>query len=465
MSRCASARADGVGEVRADRPHGSVVGRGVGRAGRSGATVGAAGPGAAPRWGTVDSVLHRGGTTHGPRRLAAAVAVLPLLVLAGCGGSEPRPAGGTTSSTSTGPSSDPTPPPDPEAEAAAAREAQVDAALAGLDRRRQIAQLFVVGVPATDPSADAVELLRDAGVGGVFLRGRSTLAATDLAAATSRWTGLTPGIRPWVAADQEGGNVQTLSGPGFGPLPRAVDQGALPPDQLAGLADGLGASLASAGINLDLAPVVDVVPAGTERSNRPIGYYGRQYGSTAAAVVPAAGAVVDGLAAHGVTATIKHFPGLGRVEGNTDDSSGVTDTVTTRDDEQVAAFGTLAASPAAPFVMTSSATYALLDPSAPAAFSPVVVSDLLRGQLGFDGVVISDDLGDARAVQDLPPGERAVRFLAAGGTLVLTVTPAVLPAMIDAVVARDSADPAFADQVDAAVRTALLAKAERGLLG
>jgi beta-N-acetylhexosaminidase len=402
--------------------------------------------------------------------------VLLVLLLAACSGSEPRRAAessrpATTSSSSSGssapaPSSaSPTPTPDPEAVAAAAREAQVDAALAGLDRRRQVAQLFVVGVPATDPSAAAAALIRDTGVGGVFLRGRSDLAATALAAATAQWAGLTPGLRAWVAADQEGGNVQTLSGPGFADLPRAVDQGALPPEQLAALADGLGGSLAAAGITLDLAPVADVVPAGTERGNAPIGAYGRQYGDTAAAVLPAATTVVDGLAAHGVTATVKHFPGLGRVVGNTDDSAGVTDTVTTAEDEQVAAFGTLATLPAAPFVMTSSATYARIDPTAPAAFSPVVVTDLLRGRLGYTGVVISDDLGSAAAVQDVGPGDRAVRFLAAGGTLVLTVTAAVLPPMIDAVLARAAADPAFSAQVDAAVRTALLAKAERGLLG
>ncbi|MGY1742160.1 MULTISPECIES: glycoside hydrolase family 3 N-terminal domain-containing protein [unclassified Blastococcus] len=407
--------------------------------------------------------------SSGASRLVAALGVLLLLVLAACGGSgsrsaEPSPtASGSGGTSSAAPSA--TPAPDPEAAAAAAREAQVDAALAGMDRRRQVAQLFVVGVPADAPGPAAEPLLRDTGVGGVFLRGRSAVAAADLAAVTGAWAGLTPGLRPWVAVDQEGGAVQTLSGPGFADLPTAHDQGALPPDQLAALADGLGASLASAGVNLDLAPVVDVVPAGTERGNAPIGYYGRQYGATAAAVVPAAGAVLDGLATHGVTGTVKHFPGLGRVAGNTDDSTGVTDTVTTRDDEQVAAFGTLAGSPAAPFVMTSSATYALIDPAAPAAFSPVVVTDLLRGQLGFDGVVISDDLGAAQAVQDVAPGDRAVRFLAAGGTLVLTVTPGALTAMIDAVLARADADPAFAERVDAAVRTALRAKAERGLLG
>ncbi|WP_158548583.1 glycoside hydrolase family 3 N-terminal domain-containing protein [Blastococcus sp. TF02A-26] len=397
------------------------------------------------------------------RQLTVTLSILLLLALTACGGGDEPPA--ATQSSTPGTETSSTAEPDPEAAAQAAREAQVDAVLGGLDRRRQIAQLFVVGVPVNNPSGAAVPLIQETGVGGIFLHGRSAMAATDLAAATAGWPELTPGLRPWVAVDQEGGEVQTLSGPGFDELPPAVEQGALPPDQLAAVADGLGASLASAGINLDLAPVVDVVPAGTEQRNEPIGVFGRQYGSTAAAVVPAAGAVVDGLAAHGVTATIKHFPGLGRVEGNTDDVSGVTDTVTTRDDEQVAAFGTLAGSASAPFVMTSSATYTLIDPTAPAAFSPVVVTDLLRGQLGFDGVVISDDLGAAEAVQDIRPGDRAVRFLAAGGTLVLTVTAAVLPAMIDGVLARAEADPAFSAQVDAAVRTALLAKAERGLLG
>jgi beta-N-acetylhexosaminidase len=267
-----------------------------------------------------------------------------------------------------------------------------------------------------------------------------------------------------VAADQEGGAVQTLSGPGSAHLPPAVEQGRLPPDQLAALADDLGSSLSGAGVNLDLAPVVDVVPPGTEAGNPPIGAYGRQYGSTPDVVLPAAAAIVKGLAAHGVTATLKHFPGLGRVQANTDTTAHVTDDGTTRYDGQVAVFGGLARSPAAPFVMMSTATYTRIDPSASAAFSSVVVTDLLRGQLDFDGVVLSDDLGNAVSVQNLEVGERAVRFLAAGGTLVLTVEPATLPRMIEAVLARDSTDPAFTALVDEAVRTALGAKARAGLL-
>ncbi|WP_091323632.1 glycoside hydrolase family 3 N-terminal domain-containing protein [Geodermatophilus ruber] len=389
--------------------------------------------------------------------LLATLAALLCVLLTACSGSPPS--GGSAAT----PAPEATPTPDPEAEAAAARAAQVDAALAGLDRRRQVAQLLVVGVPLGDLGrGDA--LVRDTGVGGVFLHGRSSAPTEEIAAATTRWAELALNLRPWVAVDQEGGAVQTLSGPGFADLPTAAEQGRLPSDQLTALADGLGASLASAGVTLNLAPVADVVPEGTAAGNAPIGAWGRQYGSTASAAVPAAGAIVDGLAAHGVTATLKHFPGLGRVQENTDESANVTDAVTTRDDEQVTAFGTLADSPAAPFVMMSSATYTQLDPAAPAAFSPVVVTDLLREQLGFDGVVMSDDVGAAQAVQAVPVGERAVRFLAAGGTLVLTVDPTTVEPMIDAVLARAEADPAFAAQVDAAVRTALEAKARAGLL-
>jgi beta-glucosidase-like glycosyl hydrolase len=391
------------------------------------------------------------------RRWAVAAA-LPIFLAAACtsAGSGPRSAARTqpAPASSGAPGTDqPAPPAD----------AAVTDAIAGLDRRQQVAQLFLVGVQLQD-LGPGDELVRETGVGGIFLRGRSQASVAELAATTTRWTSIAPGPLPWVAADQEGGAVQTLSGPGFARLPPAVEQGRLPPDQLAALADELGSSLSGAGVNLDLAPVVDVVPPGTEAGNAPIGAFGRQYGSTADVVLPAARTIVNGLAAHGVTATLKHFPGLGRVQANPDTTPNVTDDVTTRHDGQVALFGGLARSSAHPFVMMSTATYTRIDDTTRAAFSPVVVTDLLRGQLGFDGVVVSDDLGTAVAVQDVEVGERAVRFLAAGGTLVLTVDPGTVPRMIDAVLERDAADPAFTARVDEAVRTALLAKLRAGLL-
>ena len=79
-------------------------------------------------------------------------------------------------------------------------------------------------------------------------------------------------------------------------------------------------------------------------------------------------------------------------------------------------------------------------------------------------MVISDDIGAAQAVQDIPAEERAVRFLEAGGTLMLTMDAGLVTEMVDAIVARAGADPAFSATVDDAVRTALTAKAEAGLL-
>ncbi len=386
---------------------------------------------------------------------AAVAGLLTCLLLAACTGTGRRaapsagPPASATSATSAAPSS-----PDVDA--------QVDAVLAAMDPRTRVAQLFIAGVPLDD--LGAADGLLAQNVGGVFLAGRSTVSAADLAAVTGRWAARDPRVRPWVALDQEGGLVQTLSGPGFPKLPSAEDQAQLPADQLAALADGMGASLAAAGVNLDLAPVADVVPAGTEAGNAPIGAFGRQYGSTANQVVKNAGTVVGGLGAHGVTATLKHFPGLGRVRGNTDTAADVVDDVTTAGDPQITAFATLARLPAHPFVMVSSAIYRQIDPSSPAVFSPAVLTDLLRGRLGFAGVVISDDVSVAGAVAAVAPGERAVRFLAAGGTLVLTAHSDPLPARIDAVFARVGSDPDFAGKVHAAEHTALLAKLRAGLL-
>ena len=139
--------------------------------------------------------------------------------------------------------------------------------------------------------------------------------------------------------------------------------------------------------------------------------------------------------------------------------------MTTTDDPQLTVFSTLADSPAAPFIMASSAIYDRIDGTEQAMFSPVVLTDVLRGQLGFDGVVISDDVGNADAVAGVAVGDRAVRFLDAGGTLVLTVEADQFEPMVDAVLARAEDDAAFAEVVDAAVRTALLAKARAGSSG
>ncbi len=224
----------------------------------------------------------------------------------------------------------------------------------------------------------------------------------------------------------------------------------------------MGRQLRAAGVNVDLAPVMGTVPPNFG-PNPPIGDLEREYGHTPGVVSSHGVAVLKGLAAAGVVATAKHFPGLGRVHGNTDTASGVEDTVTTADDPYLGPFAA-AIKAGVPFMMMSTAIYTQIDPTHPAAFSKKIVTGILRDRLGFQGVVISDDLGRAKQVSGYPVGARAVRFIAAGGDLVLTVVPGQIATMERAVLAKVAHDPAFADQVNAAVLRVLQAKQAAGLL-
>jgi beta-N-acetylhexosaminidase len=325
----------------------------------------------------------------------------------------------------------------------------------------RVGQLLMVGVPAAGTGGAALRELDRYQVGGVILTGRSHAGVAATAALTARVRSAVHGSPVLVATDQEGGAVQVLDGPGFPPMPSARRQGRLSPGQLRALARTWGGQLRAAGVRVDLAPVADTVPAGA--ANPPIGSYGRQYGSDPATVASHAAAFAAGLADAGVVPTAKHLPGLGRVSANTDVSSGVTDRVTTRTDPYLAPFRAVLRT-GHPFVMMSTAIYRRIDPDQPAAFSPTVVTGLVRGDLGFDGVVVSDDLGAARQVGGVPAGERAVRFVAAGGDQVLTVSPATLPAMFSALYDRAARDPAFRAKVDRSVQRILLAKQRLGLL-
>jgi beta-N-acetylhexosaminidase len=332
--------------------------------------------------------------------------------------------------------------------------------------RQKVGQLFVVGATATGPSASTYTAIRSYHVGGVVLTGRSTRGVAATRAITDELQGARgPGDHEklFVSVDQEGGNIQVLRGPGFATMPTALTQGKSSPATLRADAATWGSELHRAGVNLNLAPVMDVVPSPSDNAaNAPIGYWHRQFGYTPAVVVPHANAFGDGMRAAGVGDTIKHFPGLGRVTGNTDFTAGVTDDVTTPHDAYVETFAAgIANHPTA--VMTSTAIYAKIDPSAPGAFSHTVVTGLLRDDLGWQGLVITDDLSKAKQVAAWTPAQRAVKAISAGNDIVLAGTASQIPDMTAAVVAEAEASPAFAKQVDASVRRVLAAKASLGL--
>ena len=331
---------------------------------------------------------------------------------------------------------------------------------------QRVGQLFLVGL-ASQPAA-AVASAVAAYHFGSLLFGTTTsasltevrqLTAADQAQATEAATAR---VRFFIATDQEGGEVQRLRGPGFSAIPSAVAQGQLSPGVLRRDAASWGRQLKQAGVNLDLAPVMDVVPPGTASQNQPIGALLRNFGTTPATVAPHGVAFIEGMSQAGVATTAKHFPGLGRVTGNTDLTVGVTDTVTTPDDPFLEPFQK-AVSARVPFVMVSLASYPRIDPGHLAVFSARVMR-LLRDQLGFSGVIVSDDMGAAKAVASVSPAARAIDFIAAGGDMITSVSVPVAAAMDAAVLSRMHGDAAFRAKADAAVMHVLAAKQAYGLL-
>jgi beta-N-acetylhexosaminidase len=339
--------------------------------------------------------------------------------------------------------------------------------LADMSEEQRVGQLFMVGL-----GGDRLSVVETAAIvadhfGSVFLvgtRANGVLGVRMLSDAIQALAteAVTADVGFFVAADQEGGMVQRVAGEGFTTIPTALDQGRLPTAALEAQAHTWGTELAAAGINLDLAPVMDVVPAAAESSNRPIGALRREFGNDPATVGSHGSAVVKGMTRAGIATALKHFPGLGRVIANTDTSAGVVDSTTTANDPYLAAFGDGIAA-GAPFVMVSLATYAQIDPSHQAVFSPAVIGTMLRGRLGFDGVVISDDLGATRAVASMSPGDRATAFLVAGGDVMIVSGMSAAGHMASAVLARARSDASFAALVDAAALRVIETKARYGL--
>jgi beta-N-acetylhexosaminidase len=340
--------------------------------------------------------------------------------------------------------------------------------LAAMSLEQRAGQLFVLGLSGEQLSSGETAAIRAYHLGSVFLLHKRTSGLAVQAALSAQVQALatestTAGVRFFIAADQEGGRIQRLNGDGFSDIPSALQQGTSDPALLEAAATLWGSQLAAAGVNVNFAPVMDVVPVGMDSTNKPIGSYHREFGHDPLTVGVHGAAVIRGMSQAGIATTLKHFPGLGRVAGNTDTAAGVVDSVTTMHDPYLAAFSYGIAA-GAPFVMISLATYSLIDPDRPAVFSPLIIGEMLRQRLGFTGVIVSDDLGSTAATASIPAGRRATRFISAGGELIVVSGAGAAGTMARAVVAMARADQAFRAKVDAAALHVLQTKAAYGLL-
>jgi beta-N-acetylhexosaminidase len=319
-------------------------------------------------------------------RRPAALAVLALAVAA-CGGLVPAPGptvlpGGaaTPAAETREPASSPalTPPPlDPTPDGAGC-------VLPALDVR--VAQLLLVGIAGTEPTGDSLDLVRS-GVGGVVLLGSNLLSGPQVAALVAGLQAAAP-LPLVVAIDEEPGRIGRLARVGIiEGSPSARDLGKESADTVRATARLIGEALASLGITTDLAPVLDVTGAAAG------GVIGdRSFGSSPSVVTRAGGAFMAGLADAGVASVVKHFPGHG--ESTVDSHTSLP--------KVGASLATLRKRALPPFVaaiqdgiravMVGHLLVLAVDEQRPASLSRAVIQGLLRDDLGFDGLVMSDDL-------------------------------------------------------------------------
>jgi len=330
--------------------------------------------------------------------------------------------------------------------------------------RERVGQLLMVGISSSGPTTADADILASTRAGSVLLLGNSTASLTTIADVTARARRAArppKGAQTLLAVDQEGGLVQRLQGAGFDRIPAAVNQARYDSRTLAAKANRWGRQLRRAGIDANLAPVADVVPEAARRRNQPIAQLRRGYGSDPQRVGAKVRAFVAGMNQANVATAVKHFPGLGLVEGNTDYESDVVDSVTRRRDRMLGGF-TRGADARADMVMVSSATYRKIDANRRATFSPEVLRTMIRGDLQFRGVIISDDLA-AQAMHDLSPGNRVLRFIEAGGDVAIIGDSRIAQTAASALIDEARDDPSLARLVAASAVRVLKLKGRRGL--
>lgn len=294
-----------------------------------------------------------------------------------------------------------------------------------VDVRRLAYSVLLMGLPGPDLDGATAERLA-AGAAGLILFAGNIDGAARLRALTHA-AACAAGGPLLIAVDQELGPVARLAGL-VTPLPTAVAARSMSPSELELTGQLLGEEMLALGVNVDLAPVVDVV-----QGDNPV-LAGRHLGGDPQLVGELGTAFLRGLRQAGVIAVPKHFPGHGR--SATDPHGEVVLIDAPLADLAAVDFPPFAAvfAVGAEAVMVGHPIYEALDPDLPASLSPAVLS-LLRERFGFDGVAVTDSLTMAGVAAGRLPGELAVLALAAGEDLLLVPDPAQVEPMVAALVA------------------------------
>ena len=347
----------------------------------------------------------------------------------------------------------------------AVRYEDVEARFSVMTPEEKVGQLFCVSLSDSDTLTDTDEaLLRDCHFGNIILFSANIRSAAQLAALTASLmdaVSADTGIPPFIAVDQEGGNVMRL-----------LDAAAAPPAMAVGstgdpglawrLGELMGAQLRTLGINVDFAPVADV---NSNPDNPVIG--ARSYSEDPAAAAAFVSSFTQGLQSSGVLACIKHFPGHGDtdLDSHTDLPEVTKDRASLEKTELVPFRAGIAAGAA--MTMVGHILYpALGAEDVPASLSEAVIEGVLRDELGFSGLVVTDSLSMGAVTDTWGEAEACVMAVNAGADLLCvndsadalrTDYEAVLQAVMDGRIRTE--------RLDQAVLRILSAKYEYNVLG
>lgn len=321
----------------------------------------------------------------------------------------------------------------------------------GLSLERQIGEVLMIAFPGTTPPGYVQRALRQGRAGGVIL----FRANVPDPASTRRLTGrLQRSARggALIATDQEGGSIRILAWASPKPSQGATPVAAEARDQ----ARAAARDLRAAGINVTLAPVADVGGPGSVMS-------GRAFPGGTTDVTTLVRAAVSAYRGTRVAATLKHFPGIGQATANTDDE-GVTISspraaLAARDFPPFEA----GIEAGAPLVMASHALYTELDRNNIASQSRRILTTLLRGQMGFKGVVITDSMEAAAVLERSSVELAAMRAMSAGADLLLLTGPGSFPLVREQLMTAARRSKRFRARIEEAAARVIALKRSLGL--
>ena len=321
----------------------------------------------------------------------------------------------------------------------------VEQAIGSMTLEQKVAQLFIIKPSALAPDQDPVTLVNDEvraayaayPVGGLLISRPSLVdpeQTTALTADLQETARQITGLPLFLCVDEEGGTVVRVAGnDAFGvedPGDAAAIGATGDPDAAFEAARGIGTYLKPLGLNMDFAPVCDI--ASTPESTMAQ----RSFGATTTTVALMVAAQVRGFHESGILCCAKHFPGIGDSMADSHDGAiASNDTLAQMRTEELIPFAA-AIEQGADFVMVGHiACPGITGDDTPASLSPVIIGDLLRGELGYEGIVVTDSLEMKAVSERCAPSRQAVLAIQAGNDMVLDPVdfPAAYQGLLDAV--------------------------------